>query len=322
MQVVRRREQVDIGQRGLHAARRRRVVAPADQRVQPDDAAAAPREPPHFEAEALRVAGVVAVGDDDERGARIDDAGAVPAVELGKTLTDPRAAADALRHQREPVDRAPDVPFPERARNVDEMGVEDERFRLAKGVDHSVDEADEEGRVGLHRTGRVEQQDEAERPMPALPPDEVDRRPAMADAAVDGAPQVEPPSAAPRPFAPHETRPHAPREAFGERMNLRRLLAVGDMPDVLGTEGAGAQGLVVRRRHVRLELAVRLARRAPLRPGRRRVRRERLQGPGLRRAALPALAQRLNAPHADPRAIDVGHAELIVSRVHRVHRVV
>src|SRR5208282_40572 len=104
----RRREQVDIGQRRLHAARRRLVVAPADQRIQPDDATAAPREAPHFEAEALRLAGVVAVGDDDERGARIDDALAVPAIEVGQAVADARAAADALRHQREP-DRAPDV---------------------------------------------------------------------------------------------------------------------------------------------------------------------------------------------------------------------
>ena len=61
VEIVRRREQVDIGQGRLHAARLRAVVPPADQRVEPDDAAAAPAQAPHLGAEPLRLAGVVAV---------------------------------------------------------------------------------------------------------------------------------------------------------------------------------------------------------------------------------------------------------------------
>ena len=108
---------------------------------------------------------------------------------------------------------------------MDKASVEDERLRLAEGVDGRVQEAREEGGVELHRTGRVEQQHEAQRAKLAPPPDEVDRRPAMGDAMMDRAPEVEPRACAPRPPAPHEPRAHAPGEPLGERMNLRDLLA-------------------------------------------------------------------------------------------------
>src|SRR6202045_2191760 len=93
-EIVRRREQVDIGQRRLHAARLRRVIAPADQRIEPDDFSAAPPQSAHLFAELARLASVVAVGDDHQRGARINDAAGVPAIEDGKAFADPRAAAD------------------------------------------------------------------------------------------------------------------------------------------------------------------------------------------------------------------------------------
>src|SRR6202451_3801462 len=40
-EIVRRRKQVDVRQRRLHAARLRRIIAPADQRIEPDNLAAA-----------------------------------------------------------------------------------------------------------------------------------------------------------------------------------------------------------------------------------------------------------------------------------------
>src|SRR5262249_62179325 len=59
VEIVGRREQVDVGQRRLHAARHRRIVAPADQRVEPYDAAAAPAPAPHLGGATLRLAEVV-----------------------------------------------------------------------------------------------------------------------------------------------------------------------------------------------------------------------------------------------------------------------
>ena len=111
-----------------------------------------PREPLHLSPEPLGLARVVAVGHDDDGGARIDHARRVPAVEVGEAFTDPRAAADALRHQREAVDGALDVALAQRARHMDEACVEDERLRLAEGVDRRVQEACEEGGIELHRT--------------------------------------------------------------------------------------------------------------------------------------------------------------------------
>src|SRR6516162_10644311 len=67
LEVMGRREEVDIRQCGLHAARLRTIVPPADQGIEPDDPAAAPAEPPHFIGESLRLAGIVSVGDDHHR---------------------------------------------------------------------------------------------------------------------------------------------------------------------------------------------------------------------------------------------------------------
>ncbi len=223
----------------------------------------------------------------------------MPAIEVGQALADPRAAADALRHQREPVDRPPDIPLPQRARDVHETSMEDERLGLAKGVDHRVDEAHEESGVGLHRARRVEQQHETQRTMLAPPPDEIDRRSAMADAPMDRAPDVEPPAAAPSALAPHQSRAHAPCQPLGERVNLGRLLAIGDVADVLGPEGASARGLVARvspRRALFGFVAACAARRS----GSRSVRPERpRQGPRLSLAALAGVPRRANAPHPD-----------------------
>src|ERR1700719_1671780 len=158
-QIVRRREQIDIGQRRLHAARLRSVIAPADQGIEPDDFSAAPQQPAHLFAELPRLAGVVAVGDDHQRGARIDDAPGVPAIEGGQTFADLGAAANTLRHQRQLLDRARDVAIAQRRRHVRQAGVKDERFGFAERVDDAVQEADEERGVKAHRARRIEQHD-------------------------------------------------------------------------------------------------------------------------------------------------------------------
>src|SRR5262245_32013736 len=96
-------------QRRLHAARLRAEALPADERIEPYDAPASLPQPSHLRGEQLGLAGIVAVGDDHDRGARIYDASRVPAVERRQALADARAAADALRHQPQPIDRAGDV---------------------------------------------------------------------------------------------------------------------------------------------------------------------------------------------------------------------
>src|SRR5262249_57155753 len=47
-EIVRGRKEVDVRQRCLHSARLRRVVPPANQRIEPDDFPAAPTETLHF----------------------------------------------------------------------------------------------------------------------------------------------------------------------------------------------------------------------------------------------------------------------------------
>ena len=98
VEVVRRREEIDERQGGLHAARARRIVVPPHQRIEPDDAFASTPQSAHRRRERLGSAGVESVREDHHAGAGVNDPARVPAIERGETLADPRAAADALRH--------------------------------------------------------------------------------------------------------------------------------------------------------------------------------------------------------------------------------
>ena len=212
-------------------------------------------------AEPLGLAGVVAVGDDHHGGARIDHAPRVPAIEGGEALADAGAAADALRHQREPVDRARHVAVAQRRRDMREPRVEHEGLGLAEGIDHAVQEAHEERGVEAHRAGGVEQHDQPQRLDLAPPPDEIDRRAAMRDAAVDGAAQVEPPPAPARLLAAHQPRPHGAGEPRGERVAPARSSSGSTMwrrsvvGEVLGARGAFAAAAAVGRRRRRRAVA-------------------------------------------------------------------
>src|ERR1700684_1138552 len=217
-QIVRRREQIDIGQRRLHAARLRGVIAPADQRIEPDDFSTAPPQPAHLLAELARLAGVVAVGDDHQRGARIDDAPRMPAIKGGEALADPRAAADALRHQRQLLDGTRHVTSAQRRRDVGEAGVKDEGFGFAERIDDAVQEADEERGVEAHRARRIEQHHKPQRFYLAPAPGEFERHAAVRDIAMNGAAQVDPPAAAADLVAAHQARAHDAGEPRRQRM--------------------------------------------------------------------------------------------------------
>src|SRR5580700_4863291 len=231
-EIMRRREQIDIGQRRLHAARLRRVIAPADQRIEPDDFPATPPQPAHLFAKLARLAGVVAVGDDHQRGARIDDAPGVPAIEGGEAFADPGAAADALRHQRQLLDRARHVAVAQRRRDVGKASVEHERFGFAKRVDDTVQEADEERGVEAHRARRVEQHDKPQRLDLAPAPGEIERHAAMRHIAMNGAAQIDPPAATTDLVAAHEPRAHDPGEPRCERMRRRNLFGIDDVAQI------------------------------------------------------------------------------------------
>src|SRR5579862_393995 len=240
--IMRRREQVDIGQRRLHAARGRRIVAPADQRIEPDDLFAAPAQPTHRRGKFFGRAGVVAVGDDHHRGARVDDAPCVPAIEGGEAFADPGAAADALRHQRQLFDGARHVAVAQRRRDVRQAGVKHEGFRLAKSVDHAVQETHEERGIEAHGARGVEQHDEPQRLYLAAAPCQIEQRAAVRDIAVNSAAQVEPPAAAANLLAANEPRAHDASEPCSKRVGRGDVLGFDDVAQVGGPQRFGARG--------------------------------------------------------------------------------
>src|SRR5579864_985822 len=137
-QRVRRRIEIDVWQRRLDTARFGRITLPTHHRIEPDDAAATAAEGRHLAIKQRNIAGLIAVGDDHHAGARMDYACGMPAIERLKAFADPRPAARALRHDREPVERAASVPLFHGVRDVGQPRVEQKRFGLAKLVEHTV----------------------------------------------------------------------------------------------------------------------------------------------------------------------------------------
>src|SRR5262245_348302 len=172
-EIVRGREQIDIRQCRLHAARLRAVVAPANQGIEPDDAPAAATQTAHFLAEHFRGAGIVTVGNNHHRSARIYHAFRVPTVKRGETFPDLGAAANPLCHQRQLVHCARDIAVTQRRGHVGKSGVEDESFGFTKRVDDTVQKPDEKRRVKAHGAGSIEQKDEPQRLDLATSPREI-----------------------------------------------------------------------------------------------------------------------------------------------------
>ena len=209
-----------------------RIALPSHHRVEPDDAAAAFCQRRHFSSEQGSVAGLVAVGHDHHAAARMDHPRGMPAIKGLQALADPGAAARALRHDRQPVQRASRIPFLHRVGDVGKTGVKQERLGLAKFVEHAVDEAQEHRRVHAHRAGRIEQDDEPQRLVLASPQHPVDRHAAVADIAVNGSPQIQPLAAPPRQIAAGEPRPHGLRQSRRGDMRLFDLLGVRHLAEI------------------------------------------------------------------------------------------
>src|SRR6516165_10768010 len=166
-------------QRGLHAPRLRGITFPANHRIEPHDALAAPRQLPHLPVHCLGWPSVVAVRDDHYAGARVDDTAGIPAVERREALSDACAAANALRQQRKSFERAADILLAHCSRHVDETCVEEEGLRGSEVVKYAMDESHEYGRVEAHGARGVEQHHEPQWLAFALAPQQLNRDPAV-----------------------------------------------------------------------------------------------------------------------------------------------
>ena len=146
----------------------------------------------------------------------MDDAPRVDAVERRQARTDLCAAADAGRHQSEPVEYARRIALFERRGNMRKPCMEQERLGFAEDLSDSMQEAGEERDIGFHIQPDVSQQgDEFERLDLAPAELEVERFPAMGDTEPDRCAQVEPSAAPARTLATREPRPHHARKTLG-----------------------------------------------------------------------------------------------------------
>lgn len=162
----------------------------------------------------------------------MDDARGMPAVERLQALADPCAAARALRHDREPVERAASVLLLHGVGDVSETGMKQERLGLAEFVEHAVDETQEYAGVHAHRARRIQQHDQPQWLVLALPLHQADRHPPMADVAVDGAAEIEPVAAPPREVPSRQSRAHDLRELRCSLVGLGDLFGIGELAEI------------------------------------------------------------------------------------------
>ena len=164
-QRARRQEVVHERQRRLQPARQRRVVEGADQRVEPDQAMAAPLQARDLLAQHDRIAAVPAVGDEQHDRAAVRARGAPTA---GGTAAAPRRCA-CRRTSRAPpattVGHRLVEPAARAAALVTRVsrGREDERLDAAVPPPDGVGEVQQHARVALHRAADVAQQHERPR---------------------------------------------------------------------------------------------------------------------------------------------------------------
>ena len=156
----------------------------------------------------------------------------MPAIEGGEALADAGAAADALGHQRQLVDRPRHIAIAQRRRDMRQPGMEDERLGFAEAVDDAMQEAHEEGGVEAHGAGCVEQHDEPQRLDLAAAPSQVDQRSAVGNVAVDGTAQVEPAAVTADLLTPNEPRPHGAGKPRRQRMRRRDIVGIDDMTQI------------------------------------------------------------------------------------------
>ncbi len=108
-------EEVEVGQGSGHACGDGLVIAPAFQRVQPEDAAAAFRQAFKGGADVGGGGGVVAVRQDHHDGAAIDMGSGMGGGEVHQRRADARAAAEAVGQQGDAVQGAEGVFIPQRS---------------------------------------------------------------------------------------------------------------------------------------------------------------------------------------------------------------
>ena len=104
----------------------------------------------------------------------------VPAIEGREALADPGAAAHALRHERQAVERAGRILLRNAAETWASRVWKRKASASRKLVEHAMDEAGEDGGIHAHRARGVEQHDEAQRLLLALALQQAERHAAVA----------------------------------------------------------------------------------------------------------------------------------------------
>src|SRR5882724_7923769 len=238
-QIMRRREDVDMGKRRLHPLRERLVSRAAEQRIEPDHLPAPQLQRLQLRPEERRVPGVPAVAEDDHDGASVHQPQPV-AVEGREALADARPAGPVVHLGGEPAQHLRVVGLPEHVGHPPQLGGEDEALHPRHRALERVEELQQEAAVQVHRARHVAEGDDARlaRLAPAEP--QLQRLAGIGQGSPDGPAQIDarpPPARLPTAAgAGGEPAGQAP----GDALDLLQLLGAEAAEILAGQRGHGA----------------------------------------------------------------------------------
>src|SRR5580692_3851879 len=310
LQVMDRPEFVDMGQHGLDTAGAGFESLEAQERVEPDEAAARAVQPVDLEGE--RVVGVALepVGDEQDDRSLGEHAARPQLVEGVQRRSDARAAGPIRHARRTGRQRIVGVALAQRARDVGQPRAEQERADALSCIGEVVQEMQKDAAILAHRAGDIEQRHD--RRWFSLRPDEaqIDEIAAAFHAGAQGAADVDQMAA--------RMRLKPPRAYFGKRQHqaLHRLFRRGDLGAGHLREILLLQDFAVGHRHAGVELDLALLLELVVEAGEQRF--VHAGGAGLRRLRRPG--RRLRQHHRQQLIDIAAAAEENAERLVEQHR--
>src|SRR5262249_24144496 len=189
VEVMCRKEVVDIGQCCTHAGGDRAVVLLAQQRIEPDKSMAVAPQPRHFVGQDAHVAAVPTIADDQHHRPLAQYPARPAIIECAQRLTNARATRPVFDNATHVTQRVVYIPSCELARNTRQACAEDKGLNVLQAVGNGMDEVQEQAGVDTHLAADVAEDDQWPRVPAACGPGGGPRAPAGGRTTAGGAAQ-------------------------------------------------------------------------------------------------------------------------------------
>src|SRR5437868_5374582 len=219
LQVVRRGEDGHVGERRLHAPGERLVARAAQERIEPDEPAAAGLDRLQRRSELCGVASVPAVAEHHDDGAPVDKPRPLR-VERGEAGADARSAGPVVHPLREVAQGADEGPLAQRFGDAQERSGKGEALHARYRSLQRVEELQQQAAIEVHRPGDVAEGHDPRPPWLAPAEPQLDRLGSGGERTPHGPPQIDPRTALRGGPAAPWARGELARQPFGDPADL------------------------------------------------------------------------------------------------------